>query len=129
MEKLDQILVIAKHWIVGWGLWPEAAKPWLSIVISIAPLIGFFALLFGITTVLERKGLGRIQNRLGPNRVGPAGFLQFVCRGGTGVCHREHTADAKPRSELRPPVWGQDDLKRSAPGIDKPGCPDRPDRR
>lgn len=41
----------------------------------------FFPLLFGITTILERKGLGRIQNRLGPNRVGPAGFLQFVADG------------------------------------------------
>jgi len=40
-----------------------------------------FPLLFGITTVLERKGLGRLQNRLGPNRVGPFGFAQFVADG------------------------------------------------
>ena len=36
---------------------------------------GCLRLLFAITTVLERKGLGRIQNRYGPNRVGPFGFL------------------------------------------------------
>ena len=37
--------------------------------------------LFGFTTILERKGLGRIQNRLGPNRVGPFGFTQFIADG------------------------------------------------
>src|SRR5205823_5818190 len=34
-----------------------------------------------ITTILERKGLGRIQNRYGPNRVGPCGILQPVADG------------------------------------------------
>ena len=38
-------------------------------------------LLFAITTILERKGLGRIQNRYGPNRVGPYGFLQPIADG------------------------------------------------
>jgi NADH-quinone oxidoreductase subunit H len=37
--------------------------------------------LFAVVTVLERKGLGRIQNRYGPNRVGPFGFLQFAADG------------------------------------------------
>ena len=29
-----------------------------------------FATIFAIATVFERKGIGRIQNRYGPNRVG-----------------------------------------------------------
>ena len=44
-------------------------------------LIGVFAALFAVTTILERKGLGRIQNRYGPNRVGPFGFLQPAADG------------------------------------------------
>src|SRR5207237_5924996 len=44
-------------------------------------IIGVFATLFALTTVLERKGLGRIQNRYGPNRVGPFGFLQPLADG------------------------------------------------
>src|SRR6202021_2299984 len=37
--------------------------------------------LFWLTTILERKGLGRFQNRYGPNRVGPYGLLQPLADG------------------------------------------------
>ncbi len=69
-DSLDQIFVTFKHWVLGLGFIPEAWQPLVSILLSISPLILVFASLFALTTIMERKGLGRIQNRYGPNRVG-----------------------------------------------------------
>jgi NADH-quinone oxidoreductase subunit H len=78
-EQFDQIFVSFKHLLVG--LAPPQWQPITSILFSVAGLIAVFASLFAITTVLERKGLGRIQNRYGPNRVGPFGVLQPLADG------------------------------------------------
>jgi NADH-quinone oxidoreductase subunit H len=79
MLPLDQIFVITKHWLLAYV--PAVAQPLVSAVLSIVPVLIAFPLLFAITTVLERKGLGRIQNRYGPNRTGPAGFFQPIADG------------------------------------------------
>jgi NADH-quinone oxidoreductase subunit H len=60
---------------------PEPARPLVSVVLSISPIMMLFPGLFAATTWLERKGLGRIQNRMGPNRVGPYGWFQPVADG------------------------------------------------
>ena len=76
---MDQVFVSLKHWVVQ--LAPAQAQPLVSDLVSVAAIIGAFAALFAVTTLLERKGLGRIQNRYGPNRVGPFGVLQPLADG------------------------------------------------
>jgi len=79
VSTLDQIFVLLKHWVVG--LLPAVLQPAAGVLLSVVAIIGTFPALFALTTVLERKGLGRIQNRIGPNRTGPFGILQPIADG------------------------------------------------
>src|SRR5882672_1910447 len=76
---MDQLFVNLKHWVVV--LMPLSWQPLVSALISVAAIIAVFAALFALTTILERKGLGRIQNRYRPNRVDPFRVLQPVADG------------------------------------------------
>jgi NADH-quinone oxidoreductase subunit H len=76
---MDQLFVNLKQWVVN--LFPLQWQDLVSALISVAAIIVVFASLFALTTILERKGLGRIQNRYGPNRVGPFGVFQPVADG------------------------------------------------
>lgn len=82
MELLDQIFVIAKQWILSFF---AGAPDWLtqivSALISISAVLAVFMSLFAMMSLLERKILARIQNRYGPNRVGPFGLLQPLADG------------------------------------------------
>jgi NADH-quinone oxidoreductase subunit H len=78
-EIADQIFVLTKHWMMGYV--PAVAQPLVSAVLSVTPIMLVFPAIFAVTTLLERKGLGRIQNRYGPNRVGPWGLLQPMADG------------------------------------------------
>ena len=81
-ESFDQIFVRAKA--LGLGFL-SGAPDWLiqvvSALINIAAVLIIFPALFALLSVLERKILGRIQNRYGPNRVGPFGLLQPLADG------------------------------------------------
>jgi NADH-quinone oxidoreductase subunit H len=100
-DTLDQIFVTLKHEAVGW--FPDAWRPFVSALISISFIPLVFTTLFGFVTVIERKGLGRIQNRYGPNRVGIpltkirlCGFGQFISDGLKSLTKEDivpHTAD------------------------------------
>jgi NADH-quinone oxidoreductase subunit H len=79
VETTDQIFVTSKHWLVHCV--PDQWQTLLSAVLSVAAIVLTYATLFALTTLLERKGLGRIQNRYGPNRVGPYGLLQPIADG------------------------------------------------
>ena len=80
---LDQIFVNVLHWLVSFV--PEPWHPFASALLCISFILMVFPAFFSIITIFERKGIGRIQNRYGPNRVGIpftkirlCGFGQFV---------------------------------------------------
>src|SRR3984957_21085725 len=77
--NLDQFFVLLRDWLVGF--FPLAIRPAAGVVLGVIAIVCVFPGLFALTTVFERKGLGRIQNRLGPNRVGPFGFFQPIADG------------------------------------------------
>ncbi len=81
-DAVDQIFVRAKEWLLSFL---AGAPDWIvqiaSALINIFTLLGVFLTLFALMSVLERKILGRMQNRYGPNRVGPFGLFQPVADG------------------------------------------------
>ena len=44
-------------------------------------LLNFIMLVAGVTSWLERRVWARIQSRIGPNRVGPQGAIQWLADG------------------------------------------------
>jgi NADH-quinone oxidoreductase subunit H len=53
-------------------------EPWWIALIEAALVINLLMLTFAYMTWVERKVLGRMQNRYGPNRAGPFGLLQPI---------------------------------------------------
>src|SRR5438045_8622558 len=81
-SMVDQAFVSLKHWLLSFvSSAPEWIQAVVSSLINISAVIVVFLTLFALISVVERKILGRIQNRYGPNRVGPFGLFQPIADG------------------------------------------------
>src|SRR5213593_5045448 len=72
--------------LVASGVAPAGLPLWVHYVLAMLVFGGIVVFVFilpiaGVTTWVERRVAGRIQSRIGPNRTGPAGFLQWLADG------------------------------------------------
>jgi NADH-quinone oxidoreductase subunit H len=78
-SSLDQCFVAAKASLLA--LCPEWARPWASVLVTIGAIGAAAPVIMMYFTWIERKVLGRMQNRFGPTRVGIYGLAQPLADG------------------------------------------------
>jgi NADH-quinone oxidoreductase subunit H len=67
--------------VLFFGGIPDFVLMLIAALVPIVIILAVFPGIFAYTVLAERKILGRIQNRYGPNRVGPVGLLQPIADG------------------------------------------------
>lgn len=75
MAKQEGLKFLLAHGVPDWIL------QIISILVNIVGVLAAYYIIFALISVFERKILARIQNRYGPNRVGPCGLLQPMADG------------------------------------------------
>jgi NADH-quinone oxidoreductase subunit H len=69
-------VVLASPVIKGFGI-----DPWWIVVIKAVAIFAFLVVMTLFAIYAERRVVGRMQQRIGPNRVGPFGLLQSLADG------------------------------------------------
>ena len=75
IERLTEFFPILKE--SPWWGWVG----FVGVFVAAGALLGFASVFAGVTSWVERRVAGRIQSRIGPNRVGPQGFFQWIADG------------------------------------------------
>lgn len=82
--ELEWLPRLPQH-LVEWLLGTIGAPEWLitlaGFLVTASTVVAVFATGFALLSLIERKTLARVQNRIGPNRAGWFGILQPVADG------------------------------------------------